>query len=250
MLTSRIILITGAAGGIGRATALAVARAGGAVFATDQSGAGAEATAAAVRKEGARAAAHTCNVADEKSVQAMVAAAVEEFGRIDGAFNNAGIEGAPDAAATLAEADFDRVMAVNVKGVWLSMKHELAHMLPRGQGVIVNTASIAGLVGTTGYAAYNASKHAVTGLTKSAAISYAARGVRVNAVCPGFIDTEMTGRIFADQAERKAGLLTRIAQGRFGAAEEIANAVVWMLSDAARYMNGHLLTVDGGYVAM
>lgn len=250
MLASHVILITGAAGGIGRATALAAARAGAAVFVSDQNGPGAEETAAIVRKAGGKAAACACNVAEEESVKSMVGAALAAFGQIDGAFNNAGIEGAPDPVATLQEADFDRVIAVNVKGVWLSMKHELAHMLPRGKGAIVNTASVAGLVGTPGFAAYIASKHAVTGLTKSAALAYAAQGIRVNAVCPGFIETAMTGRIFDGQEARKQGLLTRIAQGRFGAPEEIADAVVWMLSDGARYMNGHMLAVDGGFVAM
>ncbi len=130
------------------------------------------------------------------------------------------------------------------------MKHELEVMLPQGSGVIVNTASIAALVGTQGYAAYIASKHGVAGLTRSAAVAYAGQGVRVNAVCPGFIETAMTGRIFEEQAERKEKLITRIPQGRFGAPEEIADVVVWMLSDGARYMNGHLMTVDGGFVAM
>ena len=222
MLTGKVLLITGAA---------------------------AE-TAALVIEAGGKAESCGADVTDEDSVKAMVGAALKAFGRLDCGFNNAGIEGAPDAAATLSEAEFDRVIAVNLKGVWLSMKHELDVMLRQGSGAIVNTASIAGLIGTPGYAAYVASKHGVTGLTKGAALAYAANGIRVNAVCPGFIETAMTGRIFEGQAARKDGLMTRIAQGRFGTPEEIADTVVWMLSDGARYMNGHMLAVDGGYVAM
>ena len=250
MLKSRVMLITGAAGGIGRATALVAARAGARVFAADLDPAGAEETERLVREAGGEARAAACDVAQAPSVKALVANVVATFGRIDCAFNNAGIEGSPAPVAALEEDDFDRVIAVNLKGVWLAMKHEIAAMLPQGGGAIVNTASIAGLVGTAGYAAYIASKHGVTGLTKSAALAYASQGIRVNAVCPGFIETAMTARIFEGQAARKEGLIARIAQGRFGTPEEIADAVVWMCSDGARYLNGHLLTVDGGYVAM
>jgi NAD(P)-dependent dehydrogenase (short-subunit alcohol dehydrogenase family) len=250
MLASKVIVVTGAAGGIGRAAALAAARAGATIFAADLDANGAAATAALVRSAGGQAQSCACDVAQEASVKAMVDAAIAAYGRLDCAFNNAGIEGSPDPVGALAEADFDRVIAVNLKGVFLTMKHELARMLPRAAGAIVNTASIAGLVGTPGYAAYIASKHGVTGLTKSAALAYAPHGIRVNAVCPGFIQTAMTDRIFEDQAARKEGLMSRIAQGRFGTPEEIADAVVWMCSDGARYLNGHMLTVDGGYVAM
>ena len=250
MLSSKVLLVTGAGGGIGRATALAAARAGASVFAADLDLASAQETARLVRDAGAQAHAAACDVAQSASVAALVAEVTTVFGRIDCAFNNAGIEGSPAPVATLEEDDFDRVIAVNLKGVWLSMKHEIAAMLVHGGGVIVNTASIAGLVGTPGYAAYIASKHGVTGLTKSAALAYAPQGIRVNAVCPGFIETAMTARIFDGQAARKEGLIARIAQGRFGTPEEIADAVVWMCSDGARYLNGHMLTVDGGYVAM
>ena len=232
------LLVTGAAGGIGRATALAATRAGARVFAADLDAPGGEAQSAG------------CDVAQAASVKALIAAVTAAFGRIDCAFNNAGIEGSPAPVATMEEDDFDRVIAVNLKGVWLAMKHEISAMLPKGGGAIVNTASIAGLVGTPGYCAYIASKHGVTGLTKSAALAYASQGIRVNAVCPGFIETAMTGRIFEGHAARKEDLISRIAQRRFGTPEEIADAVVWMCSDGARYLNGHMLTVDGGYVAM
>jgi len=250
MLETRVMLVTGAAGGIGRATALAAARAGARVFAADLDAPGAEETARLVRSAGGEAQSAGCDVAQATSVQALIAAVTAAFGRIDCAFNNAGIEGSPAPVATMEEDDFDRVIAVNLKGVWLAMKHEIAAMLPKGGGAIVNTASIAGLVGTPGYCAYIASKHGVTGLTKSAALAYASQGIRVNAVCPGFIETAMTGRIFEGHAARKEELISRIAQRRFGTPEEIADAVVWMCSDGARYLNGHMLTVDGGYVAM
>jgi NAD(P)-dependent dehydrogenase (short-subunit alcohol dehydrogenase family) len=250
MLQSKVFLVTGAAGGIGRAAALAAVRAGASVFAADIDADGAELTARLVREAGGQAGARGCDMSSATEVAALVDAAKATFGRIDCAFNNAGIEGSPAPVAALAEEDFDRVISVNLKGVWLAMKAELAVMLEQGAGAIVNTASVAGLVGTPGYAAYIASKHGVAGLTKSAALAYAPRGIRVNAVCPGFIETAMTERIFAEQPERKAGLMTRIAQGRFGTPEEIADAVVWMCSDGARYMNGHMLAVDGGYVAM
>ena len=219
-------------------------------IAADLDPAGAEETARLARDTGGEAHAAACDVAQATSVKALVANVVASFGRIDCAFNNAGIEGSPAPVAALEEDDFDRVIAVNLKGVWLAMKHEIAAMLAQGGGTIVNTASIAGLVGTPGYAAYIASKHGVTGLTKSAALAYASQGIRVNAVCPGFIESAMTARIFEGQAARKEALVARIAQGRFGAPEEIADAVVWMCSDGARYLNGHMLTVDGGYVAM
>ena len=250
MLDSKVVLITGAAGGIGRATALAATRAGARVFAADLDAAGAEETARLVRDGGGTAHACACDVAQAASVKALIAAVTTAFGRLDCAFNNAGIEGSPAPVAALEEDDFDRVIAINLKGVWLAMKHEIAAMLAQGGGAIVNTASIAGLVGTPGYCAYTASKHGVTGLTKSAALAYAPHGIRVNAVCPGFIETAMTGRIFEGQAARKEDLIARIAQRRFGTPEEIADAVVWMCSDGARYLNGHMLTVDGGYVAM
>ncbi len=250
MLKSRVMLITGAAGGIGRATALAAARAGARVFAADLDASGAEETARLVRDAGGEARATASDVVQATSVKALVTSVIAAFGRIDCAFNNAGIEGSPAPVAAQEEDDFDRVIAVNLKGVWLAMKYEIAAMLAQGGGAIVNTASIAGLVGTPGYSAYIASKHGVTGLTKSAALAYASQGIRVNAVCPGFIETAMTGRIFEGQAARKEDLISRIAQRRFGTPEEIADAVVWMCSDGARYLNGHMLTVDGGYVAM
>ena len=250
MLSSKVMLVTGAAGGIGRATALAAARAGARVFAADLDAPGAEQTARLVRSMGAEAACAGCDVSRTQSVKALIATVIAKFGCIDCAFNNAGIEGSPAPVAALEEDDFDRVIAVNLKGVWLAMKHEIAAMLTQGGGTIINTASIAGLVGTPGYAAYIASKHGVTGLTKSAALAYAPYGIRVNAVCPGFIETAMTARIFEGQAGRKDALVARIAQGRFGTPEEIADVVVWMCSDGARYLNGHMLTVDGGYVAM
>lgn len=247
-LADKVILITGAGAGIGRATALACAAAGARLVLGDIHTAALDETSRLLRDAGAQVRQQATDVTRDESVHALVAAAVAAFGRIDGAFNNAGIEEEHNRLADGDEALFDRIMAVNVKGVWLCMKHQLPVMVGQGGGAIVNTASVAGLVGAPLRAAYAGSKHAVVGMTKSAAAEYGRRGVRINSVCPGIIRTAMMDRALArrppEAAQRDPGQATLL--GRVGEAGEIASAVVWLLSDAASYVTGHQLTVDGG----
>jgi NAD(P)-dependent dehydrogenase (short-subunit alcohol dehydrogenase family) len=246
----QVVLITGAAGGIGRAAVLAFARAGARVVAADLDEAGAQQAADLARAEGAEALAVQADVASSASVQAMVAAAVARFGRLDAAFNNAGVEleGVPTHEAD--EDLFDRSIAINLKGVFLCMKYQLRQMLAQGGGgVIVNTASVAGLVGAATMPAYAASKHGVVGLTKSAALEYAKKGIRVNAVCPGVIRTAMTERAVAQRPEREAFINNLHPMGRIGEPDEIAATALWLCSPAASFITGQALAVDGGMLA-
>jgi NAD(P)-dependent dehydrogenase (short-subunit alcohol dehydrogenase family) len=191
------------------------------------------------------------DVSKPEDTQAMVDQAVAAFGSLDCAFNNAGISGGRDRLLTAdyLEEDWDRVISINLKGVWLCMKAEIPQMLKQGGGAIVNTASIAGLVGLTGTIAYVAAKHGVTGLTKAAALEYAKSGIRVNAVCPGYIQTPMVQGIFAENEGFEERAASRHPVGRLGEPEEIAQAVVWLSSDAASFVTGHNMPVDGGYMA-
>ena len=191
------------------------------------------------------------DVASPDDTQSMVAQAVEAFGSLDCAFNNAGIGGGRDRLLTAdyLEEDWDRVISINLKGVWLCMKAEIPQMLKQGGGAIVNTASIAGLVGLTGTIAYVAAKHGVTGLTKAAAMEYAKSGIRVNAVCPGYIHTPLVQRVFDDNEGYEERVASRHPIGRLGEPSEIAAAVVWLSSDAASFVTGHNMPVDGGYMA-
>jgi NAD(P)-dependent dehydrogenase (short-subunit alcohol dehydrogenase family) len=247
-LADKVIMVTGAGAGIGRQTALALADAGARLVLGDIDGAALEETARLLREAGADVRFRITDVTQGAAVKALVAEAAEGFGRLDGAFNNAGIEEEHNKLADGDEATFDRIMAVNVKGVWLCMKHQLPLMAAQRSGAIVNTASVAGLVGAPLRAAYAGSKHAVVGLTKSAAAEYGRRGVRVNAVCPGIIRTAMMDRALArrrpEESQRDPGAASLL--GRVGEAGEIAAAVLWLLSDAASYVTGHQLTVDGG----
>ncbi len=244
-------LVTGAASGIGRASALALARAGAAVCASDIDGEGAAETAQRIINEGGRAISLTCDVTKAEDVRAMVAATVDAFGRLDAAVNNAGIAGS--FTDRLHEADdlvFERVLGVNLRGIWLCMKAELSRMLASGGGSIVNIASVAGLIGAPKAAAYTASKHAVVGLTKSAAVDYAKLGLRINAICPAYTDTAMAQSAIEGNPLMAQIMERAIPMGRLGQPGEIAEAVVWLCSDASSFVTGHTLVLDGGLVAL
>jgi NAD(P)-dependent dehydrogenase (short-subunit alcohol dehydrogenase family) len=251
LLSGKGALVTGGASGIGRATALAMVREGARVAVADQSADGAAETVDMINKGGGQAIAIVADVTDESEIQAMVARTIDAFGRLDCAFNNAGIAGFQVDAGGRKTADwseqaFDRMIAVNLKGVWLCMKYELEQMVTQRGGAIVNTASIAGLIGLPTSSGYVAAKHGVVGLTKTAALEYAGDNVRVNAVCPGYIETKMT----EDTMRRRgAEIMAKVPFNRMGKPEEIAEMVVWLCSDRASYVSGAAYNVDGGYMA-
>jgi NAD(P)-dependent dehydrogenase (short-subunit alcohol dehydrogenase family) len=242
----QVALVTGAASGMGLATARAFAQAGAAVVLADRNENAVLAAAKALTAAGHKAIGVACDVADEAQAAAMVARAVSTFGRLDMAYNNAGILGPMGDVTEETAEGFDGVNAVNLRGVWTCMKHELLHMRTQGGGAIVNCSSLGGLVGLPGRAAYHASKHGVIGLTKCAAMDYAAKGIRINAVCPGCIDTPMGDGI--DPAAMKEFLRDQPI-GRMGRAEEVAAAVLWLCSPGASFILGVALPVDGGFVA-
>ena len=248
-LDGKIALITGAGSGIGRASALTFAREGAKVAVADKLMDGGQETVRMVEAAGGTASFIEVDVSDAASVEAMVNATVETYGRIDCAYNNAGIEGQVAPTDSYADDMFDKVIAVNLTGVWLCMKYEIPRLLEHGGGAIVNTASGAGLIGVAGLSAYVASKHGVIGLTKTAALEYAKSGIRVNAVCPGLIQTPMVERLTADQPQLGEALVAMEPVGRTGRPEEIAESVVWLCSDAASFVTGHAMSVDGGFVA-
>lgn len=248
--SGQVALVTGAGNGIGRATALAFAAQGLKVVVSDVDVNGGEGTVAHIRDAGGTASFVRCDVTRDAEVKALVEATVSTYGRLDYAFNNAGIDIEKGKLADSTEAEFDALMNVNVKGVWLCLKHQIPVMLAQGGGAIVNTASVAGLLAAPKMAIYSATKHAVIGLTKSAAIEYGKKNIRVNAVCPAVIDTEMFRR--ADAADPKKGAFARAMHpiGRIGKAEEIAAAVLYLCSDAAGFTTGVALPVDGGLTAL
>ena len=248
-LDGKVALITGAGSGIGRASALAFAREGAKVAVADIVVEGGEETVRMVKEAGGEAFFIQVDVSNAAEVEAMVNTVVDTYGRIDCAYNNAGIEGRLASTDEYPEDVFDKVIDINLTGVWLCMKYELPHMLKQGSGAIVNTASGAGLIGVAGMSAYVASKHGVVGLTKTAALEYAKSGIRVNSVCPGLIQTPMVERLTADQPQLGEALVAAEPVGRIGKPEEIAESVVWLSSDAASFVTGHAMSVDGGFVA-
>lgn len=248
-LANKSVVITGGGGGIGRATALAFARAGARLLLGDLDLAAAETTAQLIREVGGEAYAYSCDVADPQQAEALIQAALDQYGRLDCAVNNAGIEASQEGLARLPLTTWERTLAVNLSGVFYCMRAEIAAMRPHG-GSIVNMASALGLVGFAGAAAYVAAKHGVIGLTKTAALEYATRGIRVNAVCPGFVATPMLERAgVTTDPEREALIADLHAMRRLGRPEEIAGAVLYLCSDAASFVTGEALMVDGGYTA-
>ena len=250
-LNGKVALVTGGASGIGRATALTFAREGAKLVIADMNEEGGQQTVHMITENGGEATFVRTDVSKATAVAAMISTTVETYGRLDCAHNNAGIGSRPRVPLhECSEETWDRVLGINLKGVWLCMKYEIIQMLTQGSGTIVNTASIMGLVGSwSGSGAYNTSKHGVVGLTKTAALEYAKLGIRVNAVCPGYIRTPLLAETLTRQPEMEAQIVARHPVGRMGRPEEIAEAVVWLCSDAASFVTGHTMTVDGGYVA-
>jgi NAD(P)-dependent dehydrogenase (short-subunit alcohol dehydrogenase family) len=245
----QVALVTGASSGMGLATARAFAEAGAAVVLSDVNGEALENATAELTEARHQAIAVRCDVTDEAQAAAMVQQAVSRFGRVDMAYNNAGIQVDPSDAADETAENFDLVNGVNMRGIWTCMKHELKQMRAQGSGAIVNCSSLGGLVGLPSRAAYHASKHGVIGMTKSAAMEYAPRGIRINAVCPGVINTPMVSSMLEGQAEAMKEIMRDQPIGRLGRAEEIAAAVLWLCSPAASFVLGVALPVDGGYTA-
>ncbi len=249
LLEGKCALITGAASGIGRAAALAFAREGAKLTLADVATEGGAETVSLVSKAGGQAHFVKCDVSRAAEVETLVGAAVKQYGRLDCAFNNAGIEGQTLRTAEDTEENWDRVIAIDLKGVWLCLKFEIRQMLKQGGGAIVNTSSAAGLVGSHGMPAYSAAKHGVVGLTKVAALEYSKAGIRVNAVCPGVIDTPMVQRLVAGRPKLEERLVAVEPIGRKGKPQEVAEAVVWLCSDAASFVSGCAMPVDGALTA-
>ena len=245
----KVALVTGGGSGIGRATSLAFANEGAKVVIDDINVQGGEETLAMVKRAGAEAVFVKADVSKAAEAEAMVQKAIETYGRLDCAYNNAGVGEPLKRVHKTSEDNWDRVMATNLKGVYLCMKYEIPHMLKQGKGAIVNTSSLAGLKGLSGQAAYVASKHGVVGLTKSAAIEYATLGIRINCICPGVINTPLIAPNMKDRPHVEKGYVDMEPIGRLGKPEEIASAVLWLCSDEASFAVGSIFSVDGGVVA-
>lgn len=244
---NKVVIVTGASFGIGRATAIAFAKRGAKVviadyiedYSTLKEIQGGDGSAIFVK----------CDVAKNTDVLQLVKQTIDTFGRLDFAVNNAGIEGMTASTHECTEENWDKTINVNLKGVWLCMKHEIAHMLKQGKGAIVNTASVAGLIGFPGLPAYVVSKHGIVGLTKTAALENAKQGIRINAVCPGVIRTPMVDRITGKDKTVEKTYEDMEPVGRMGEPEEVAEAIVWLCSDGASFVTGHAMAVDGGWIA-
>ena len=245
----KVALITGGSSGIGRATALAFAQKGAKIVIASRREKESEETVAMIKKIGSEAIFVKTDITQAIEVENLVNQTINTYNRLDYAFNNAGTEGILGPSIEQTEENWNQVININLKGVWLSMKYQIPQMLKNGGGAIVNNASIAGLIGLANLSIYCASKHGVIGLTKAVALEQAAVGIRINTVCPGLIQTDLADRTFGkdDDSEARAQMLAAHPIGRIGKPEEIANAVVWLCSDSASFITGHSLTIDGGY---
>jgi len=244
---NKVAIITGGSFGIGQATAIAFAKRGAKVVIADWIDDGE--TLRQVKALGGEALFIKCDVSNSREVKELIDQTIKNFGRLDYAVNNAGIEGQTGSTHECAEENWDKTIAVNLKGVWLCMKHEIPHILKQAKGAIVNIASIAGLVGFPGLPAYVSSKHAVVGLTKTAALEYAKQGIRINAVCPGVIKTPMIDRTTGKDKTVEKSFENMEPVGRMGQPEEVAEAIVWLCSDGSSFVTGHAMAVDGGWIA-
>lgn len=245
----KVAIVTGGSFGIGRAVAVAFAARGAKVIVADWLEDKEQATLKQVKAAGGQAIFLTCDVSKSKDVQSMVEKTIATYGQLDFAFNNAGIEGATANTHECTEENWDKTININLKGIWLCMKHEISYMLKQGKGAIVNCASVAGLIGFPGLPAYVVSKHGVVGLTKTAALENAKQNIRINAVCPGVIHTAMIDRITGSDKEVEKQFVSMEPVGRMGDPEEVAEAVMWLCSDAASFVTGHAMPVDGGWIA-
>ncbi|NEQ40992.1 MAG: SDR family oxidoreductase [Okeania sp. SIO3I5] len=245
----KVALITGGSSGIGRATALAFAQKGAKIVIASRREKESQETVAMIKEIGSEAIFVKTNISQAIEVENLVNQTINTYGRLDYAFNNAGVEGILGPSIEQTESNWNHIIDINLKGVWLSMKYQIPEMLKNGGGAIVNNTSVAGLIGIANFSIYCASKHGVIGLTKAVALEQATAGIRINSICPGLIQTDMAYRIIGkdDDSKFKAQFMAAHPIGRFGKSEEIANPVVWLCSDAASFITGHSLTIDGGY---